>query len=80
MNIFLTGIAGFLGRHITKKLIDNGHKVQENDNLIGGDRENVPKGCHFHNVDCKEDLLKLRMQLAQVIKQEKFWIIKLLLT
>ena len=52
MNIFITGIAGFLGRHIAKKLIDEGHTVSGNDSLIGGEITNIPDGCKFHEVNC----------------------------
>ena len=37
MKIFITGIAGFLGSHLAKHLIDLGHEVSGNDNMIGGD-------------------------------------------
>jgi len=52
MNIFITGIAGFLGRHIAKNLIDKGHNVFGNDSLIGGDLTNIPDGCKFYEVNC----------------------------
>jgi len=51
MNIFITGIAGFLGSHIADKLISNGHKVSGCDNLIGGYIENVPNEAEFYQVD-----------------------------
>jgi len=35
-NIFITGVAGFLGSHLATTLIKKGHKVKGNDNLIGG--------------------------------------------
>ena len=36
MNIFITGIAGFLGSHIADALIKEGHNVSGCDNLIEG--------------------------------------------
>ena len=36
MNVFITGIAGFLGSHIADKLIEQNHNVSGCDNLIGG--------------------------------------------
>ena len=36
MKIFITGIAGFLGSHLAKRLLILGHEVYGNDNLIGG--------------------------------------------
>ena len=54
MNIFITGIAGFLGRHIAKKLVSNGHNVSGNDSLIGGDIQNIPAGCKFYEINCSD--------------------------
>jgi len=51
MNIFITGIAGFLGSHIADRLIEQGHKVSGCDNLIGGYLENVPEEAEFYQVD-----------------------------
>ena len=34
MKIFITGIAGFLGSHLAKRLKNLGHEVFVNDNLI----------------------------------------------
>jgi len=52
-NIFITGVAGFLGSHLAETLIKEGHKVSGCDNLIGGYLDNVPEGVDFHQVDCK---------------------------
>jgi len=51
MNIFITGIAGFLGSHVADRLIEQGHKVSGCDNLIGGYLENVPEEAEFYQVD-----------------------------
>jgi len=51
MNIFITGIAGFLGSHIADKLISDGHSVSGCDNLIGGYLENIPNDAEFFQVD-----------------------------
>ena len=47
MKIFITGIAGFLGCHIAKRMIKLGHSVEGNDNMIGGDRGNLPKEIYY---------------------------------
>ena len=52
MKIYITGIAGFLGSHLAKKLKDQGHKVGGNDNMIQGELENLPKNIDFHKTDC----------------------------
>jgi len=41
MKILLTGAAGFLGSHISKKLIDNGHEVIGLDDLSTGSITNI---------------------------------------
>ena len=50
--ILFTGVAGFLGSHLSEKLVDLGHQVIGLDNMIGGYEDNVPKKIEFHNVDC----------------------------
>ena len=52
MKIFITGVAGFLGRHLASRFIDLGHTVMGCDNLSGGDLDNVPKNCKFFETDC----------------------------
>ena len=41
MKILLTGAAGFLGSHISKKLIDNNHEVTGLDDLSTGSTQNI---------------------------------------
>ena len=41
MHIFITGIAGFLGANIADYYLKKGFKVSGNDNLVGGDLENI---------------------------------------
>jgi UDP-glucuronate decarboxylase len=43
MKILLTGAAGFLGSHISKKLIDNNHEVIGLDDLSTGSIKNIEK-------------------------------------
>ena len=50
--ILVTGVAGFLGSHLSEQLSELGHKVIGIDNMIGGYKDNIPKGVEFHNIDC----------------------------
>ena len=50
--ILVTGVAGFLGSHLSEKLVELGHKVIGIDNMLGGYEDNVPKGVEFYNEDC----------------------------
>jgi UDP-glucose 4-epimerase len=52
MKIFITGVAGFLGSHLARRLLAEGHEVTGVDNLIGGYKDNVPKGVDFYLADC----------------------------
>ena len=49
-NILITGVAGFLGSHLSEKLLDLGHKVIGVDNMIGGYEDNIHKDIEFHNL------------------------------
>ena len=52
MKIYITGIAGFLGSHLAKRLVNLGHVVLGNDSMIQGDLDNLPKNINFHKTDC----------------------------
>ena len=59
MNILITGGAGFIGSHLSEKLIDLGHKVVVVDNLINGNKKNLNnilnhKNFKFENIDIRE--------------------------
>lgn len=64
-NIFITGIAGFLGSHIAEALIKKGHTVSGCDNLIGGYEDNIPEGAQYHYADCG-DFEKMKELLRNI--------------
>lgn len=52
VKVFITGVAGFLGSHLADAMLADGHQVVGIDNLLGGDRANVPVAVDFHLCDC----------------------------
>ena len=50
--ILITGVAGFLGSHLSEKLAEMGHTIIGVDNMIGGYKDNIHDKIEFHNVDC----------------------------
>ena len=51
-NILVTGVAGFLGSHLSEKLAEQGHSVVGIDSMIGGYEDNIPKNIKFYKIDC----------------------------
>lgn len=47
MKFLITGGAGFLGSHVARHLLADGHDVTIIDDLSGGFRSNLPEGCGF---------------------------------
>jgi Nucleoside-diphosphate-sugar epimerases len=54
MKIFITGVAGFLGSHLANRMIELGHDVYGNDNLVGGEKINLNKKFKFFEIDCND--------------------------
>ena len=68
MKIFVTGVAGFLGSHLADRMLELGHEVSGNDNLIGGYRDNVNPKVEFFEIDCCDrDKLVEAMKGADVV-------------
>ena len=53
MNIFITGVAGFLGSHLAKFYIEKGFNVSGNDTLIGGYEDSIHPKVNFSKIECE---------------------------
>ena len=54
MNVMVTGGAGFIGSHLIKRLLKDGHNVVSLDNYSTGKEENEHNGCKYYNVDIRD--------------------------
>ena len=61
--VFITGITGFLGSHLAKKMFEAGWFVAGNDNFIGSDKSNLHGFVEFYEIDCC-DLEEMQKALA----------------
>lgn len=51
----VTGGAGFIGSHVSRRLLKEGWKVYIVDNLSTGFKDNIPKGTEFSKLDLSRD-------------------------
>lgn len=67
--ILVTGVAGFIGSKLAKKLIEDGYSVVGIDNLATGYKSNVPKKVKFYFGDCSnyKNLLKIKFTNIKTI-------------
>jgi UDP-glucose 4-epimerase len=54
MKILVTGGAGFVGMHLIKRLLKEGHEVHSLDNYDSGLRENEIEGCNYVSGDIEQ--------------------------
>jgi UDP-glucose 4-epimerase len=65
MRVVVTGGAGFIGSHLTDRLLREGHEVAVIDNLSSGRRDQVSDQARFHDLDVASE------RVGQVIAQER---------
>ncbi|MEK9173139.1 MAG: NAD-dependent epimerase/dehydratase family protein [Patescibacteria group bacterium] len=51
--ILITGVAGFIGSNLARRLLEAGYSVLGLDNLAHGVETQVPKGVEFHKLDIR---------------------------
>ena len=69
MNIFVTGIAGFIGSSLAKRLKDQKCKVFGIDNLFSGNAKNIPKNIKWKKMDIRnnDDFKKISKNFEIII-------------
>jgi len=63
--IIITGGCGFIGSHLTDKLIEKGHQVVVIDNLSTGKKENLNPKAKFYELDVCDS------KISQIFQEEK---------
>ena len=63
--ILVTGVAGFLGSHLSEQLANLGHEVIGIDSMIGGYKDNIPNNIKFHHIDCC-DFQKVKTIMSKI--------------
>ena len=63
--VLVTGGAGFIGSHLTDKLIEKGHNLVVIDNLSTGKKENLNDKAKFYEVDICDS------EIDQIFEEEK---------
>lgn len=75
MNILVTGGAGFIGRWVVKKLLEDNHRVAALDNLSNGSLKNIEEFINDDNFTFVQGDIKDNVLLKNLFKENKFDII-----
>jgi len=68
MKVLVTGGAGFIGSHLTDKLVEKNHKVVVVDNLSTGKKENInSKACFFNADICDFEKIKKAFKGTEIV-------------
>jgi UDP-glucose 4-epimerase len=58
MKILITGGAGFIASNVADSYLELGHEVVIIDNLITGQKENIPAAAKFYEMDICDEGIK----------------------
>lgn len=74
MKVFVTGGAGFIGSHVNKLLLDQGHQVTAVDNLSKGHKDLLDPRVNFHQISLENqsELEKILPNHGAVIHMASF--------
>lgn len=67
MRVLVTGCAGFIGSNLCRFLLDDGHEVRGIDDLSAGDRDRVPEGVEFAELDIRDPEIRPLFQGVQAV-------------
>ena len=67
MKVLITGVAGFIGSNLARRLLKEGHEVIGLDNLAYGLRENIPDGVRFHCLDIRDQSIYPTFERANAV-------------
>lgn len=56
MKVFVTGGAGFIGSHVNKLLLEEGHQVTAVDNLSKGHQDSIDPRVNFHQISLENQV------------------------
>ncbi|MCR5440457.1 MAG: NAD-dependent epimerase/dehydratase family protein [Selenomonas sp.] len=65
MKVLVTGGAGFIGSHVVRRLLSEGHMVTVLDNASTGDFDNVPAACESWEMDVRSAAVIPRIMKAR---------------
>ena len=68
MNILITGVSGFIGKKLSKSLLDEGHKIWGIDNFYNSTKADVPEGVDFLESDVAQDEWRLWLSGIKINK------------
>jgi UDP-glucose 4-epimerase len=54
MRVLVTGGAGFIGSHVAESVLQKGWQVAIVDDLSAGNRDNIPDGAQFYEIDIRQ--------------------------